>query len=119
MVATELCKYETSTEKGLHCINCGHKPIKGKPIYRGCPTSVKEIPQVQVCKYLGKESEIVLIPCITCQGNVKIKYQSNECSLKEKCLPDYQPDNLQANWGDYAICQHCSSKVLTTSSTEL
>lgn len=122
MVATELCKYIETLNKGLHCINCGHKPTKGKPIYRGCPTSVVKSPFIFVCKHLAETTEVVLIKCQTCQGNVQIKYQSNICLLKGKCLPNYNPFDKTSYYNEYALCSLCPQKelvALTTCSTEL
>lgn len=49
---------------------------------------------VRSCVHLGSPTtEIALIQCTTCQGNVRKKFPVHECAVFGKCLPKYSGEN--------------------------
>jgi hypothetical protein len=92
--------------KGSECDVCGSKLRQDFPRIPACGRCLAKPPVV--CAYLdvanGKHE---LIPCDTCQGNVRLKFPIHNCAVHSECLPTY--NGAASIW---MSCRKCRTEKL-------
>jgi hypothetical protein len=92
--------------KGSACDSCGlvlSRDYRKPPVCGQCLAPTRTRKQ---CLYLGEPTgETVILPCTTCRGNVRIKYQVSACAVHQLCLPTYTGKNTNT-----MTCNECRAK---------
>jgi hypothetical protein len=91
-----LCTWKEVDQK-FQCTRCG--VVRRQEVVRACKGSP--------CKHLGDATgENELIPCETCQGNVRVKFPIYACAIHQLCLPTY------TGTAEHQTCHNCRSNSL-------
>jgi hypothetical protein len=104
------CEFVQKTPGKVVCLNCSNWMRSDSP--EACFGECKK----QTCVHLGEYLGDILVRCVTCRGNVRLKKSRHKCGVFGECVPDSR--KVEADTKVH-LCRGCRSFIAQADEPEL